>query len=57
VADALSRHEAEGDGHLAALAAPTFKVFHDLHAETEEVAPLHQKKDEVLTSTWVTGGA
>jgi hypothetical protein len=40
VADALSRREKEEEGQLVVLSTPSFKLFDDLHSETEEVAAL-----------------
>jgi hypothetical protein len=42
VADALSRCEDGEAEELAALSAPTFKLFDDLHIETKEVPALRQ---------------
>jgi hypothetical protein len=47
VADALSRWETGEEDQLAAVSAPTFKVFDDLRTKTEEVASLRQLKEEV----------
>jgi hypothetical protein len=44
MADALSRWEIGEEGQLAVVSAPSFKVFDDLRAKTEEVTTLWQLK-------------